>query len=280
MATLAISSGCFGFSNRLARKVARDATRELGTSVGVEVVVPRWGLNLTKSLAVSAHYPLQFDCKEKLGERTYWALLHGGPQKNPTHKVGLPIVVHAPTIKYLVGELGEDGFYKRFGNTTIWLENAESDDPQTDPIGNVIDAVEILKSLGMTAGVCYDVGHAATHALSTDRWRPDRNDRFICQMAVDLGRMSALTISAAHIHDVGLLGQDHRPLYFGFLSPWLVAHTLVQRNPNIQLTLEANYVGRYTKMVAMRIFGCGYRKAEERAICDLALLKDVIDRTS
>lgn len=280
MATVAISSGCFGFSNRLAYEACLLAAMYLSKPVRVEAVVPRWGVSREIiQRAASVHYPLQFDCRGKLGERAYWTLLHGGPSLNPTHKVGLPMVIHAPTIKHLIGELGEDGFCKRFGDTTIWLENAESDDPQTDPIRDVIDAAKTLKSLGVTAGVCYDVGHAILRAATSGRSK-HKDGRLSSRVILeDLERLNSIKVCAAHIHnfDPGATGKrDHKPLRAGVLDVEKTVGLLIERNQDIQLTLEVNYVGAYAGMLAMRTFGHGYLKARNAALKDLEYLATVV----
>lgn len=277
MATVAISSGCFGFSNRLAADVAATAKDELGVPIGVEIVVPRWGVpHSVVQVASSVHHSIQIGRDEgKLGEKLYWDVLYGSAT-NPSYVVGKPVVVHAPSMAGIIARLGRDEFVRRFGNTGIWLENVESLDRYKDPIHSAIEARRLLAENNINAGFCYDVGHAAMYSVATDRWNGTYG--FIDAVLMpDLSRLGDSNVRAAHFHNFDPHGAgtklDHKPLRDGAINIDDVVAVLVDRCPNIQLTLEVDYypAGHVAKLGG-RILGLGFHEAMGVAISDLRLL--------
>lgn len=272
MVTVAISSGCFGFSNRLAADVAATATDELGVPIGVEIVVPRWGVpRAILAQATSAHYPIQIRWDEKWAEKLWWDTLFGGPRANPTPKTGLPMVVHTSSWTEVLAS-GYDFCRRRFSGKKVWLENTEEGE---DPVGDVLKLADASVYQGVTSVACYDVGHAALHGLQTGHWSRSRSlvDNVLLP---DLTRYYALRVAAAHIHnvDLGAAGPklDHKPLERGDIDIVDVVAALKQHSRGLQLTLEADYFpGGYGTKVA-GTFGRGFETAKAAAISDLRLL--------
>ncbi len=279
MATVAVSSGCFGFSNDLAWRATWAAISGLGRPVRTEVVVPRWGVpRRIMEMAASVHYPIQIQWDEKPGEKLYWDVLHGGPAANPAHRLGLPMVIHAPSVEYILRKLGPTRFARQFGGSAVWLENIEPEDPDDDPIGVVLRAAKVVRENSTaTVGACYDVGHAALHAAAIKK-RLDAKS-FGRKMIQDLERLKPLGICAAHIHDFApdAPGQrDHKPLGEGILNFVDIVTFLLRENNDIQLTLEVNHAGSYMDMVAMRAFGHNFRQAYMAAVKDLGKLDNIL----
>lgn len=277
MVTVAISSGCVAFSIPFATRVAREATKELGVPIGVEITVPRWGVSHSVvQVASSVHHSIQIGRDEgKLGEKLYWDVLYGSAT-NPSYVVGKPVVVHAPSMAGIIARLGRDEFVRRFGDTEIWLENVESRDRYEDPIHAAVKAHRLLTECNIKAGFCYDVGHAAMHSVATDRWNGIYG--FIDAVLMpDLSRLGASSVRAAHFHNFNPRGTgtklDHKPLRDGAIDIADVVAVLVDHCPNIQLTLEADYypAGHIAKLGG-RILGLGFHEAMGVAISDLRLL--------
>lgn len=279
MALLAISSGCFGFSNDLAWRATWAAISGLSRPVRTEVVAPRWGVpRRIMEIAASVHYPIQIQWNEKPGEKLYWDVLHGGPAANPAHRLGLPMVIHAPSVEQILGTLGPMMFARQFDGSTVWLENIESKDPDDDPIGVVLRAAKVVsENSTATVGACYDVGHAALHAAANIRGLDAKS--FGRKMIQDLEQLKPLGICAAHIHDFvpDAPGQrDHKPLGEGILNLVDIVTFLLEKNNDIQLTLEVNYAGSYMDMVAMRVLGRNFSQAREAAVDNLSRLSSAL----
>lgn len=268
---LAISCGCLAFSTPLSVLFVKKASAEIEETVGVEAMVPWWGGDPIDG-ATSLHYPMLISW-EKWEERLFWLLSQGTPRINPSHKLGLPMVIHAPTAPSIARSLGSM-FPECFGSATVWLENIETYDRATDPIAEIIAAADVLQEAGARVGVCYDIGHAALRewALGARILSPRDVERDLEKLAE-----AELQVSASHLHNFRPCksgkGGDHRSLNDGDLNIKEIVEVILSVNPAAQLTLEANFVGSKVDMIRLRTWGAGRERIEAVALVNLALLQ-------